>query len=227
MENKTSKYFKYAIGEIFLVMIGILLALQVNNWNEQRKLKNNEQQLLIALKGELNSNLQTLKNIIKRHEISLKACEDLRSLYSKNEDSINNDEIRQLKQKMLNNATYDPNHGILNSIISSGQINNINNLELKSLIASLKDKTKDAFENTYFINELELVLFYTDHSRYFVTDPETGFRVDNKLLLKSKKFFQWITAYRIQRNAGLSEERELQDTMEYMLALIEKEITKP
>ena len=36
-ENKTGKYFKYAIGEILLVMLGILLALQVNNWNEERK----------------------------------------------------------------------------------------------------------------------------------------------------------------------------------------------
>ena len=37
MENKTGKYFKYAIGEIFLVVIGILIALQINNWNEGRK----------------------------------------------------------------------------------------------------------------------------------------------------------------------------------------------
>jgi hypothetical protein len=37
MENKTSKYFKYAVGEIFLVVIGILIALQINNWNEERK----------------------------------------------------------------------------------------------------------------------------------------------------------------------------------------------
>tara|TARA_B100000508_G_scaffold107348_1_gene85427 strand:- start:44 stop:181 length:138 start_codon:yes stop_codon:yes gene_type:complete len=37
MENKTSKYFKYAIGEIILVVIGILIALQINNWNELRK----------------------------------------------------------------------------------------------------------------------------------------------------------------------------------------------
>ena len=36
MENKTSKYFKYAIGEIILVVIGILIALQINNWNENR-----------------------------------------------------------------------------------------------------------------------------------------------------------------------------------------------
>ena len=37
LEGKTGKYLKYAIGEIVLVMIGILLALQVNNWNEKRK----------------------------------------------------------------------------------------------------------------------------------------------------------------------------------------------
>jgi hypothetical protein len=37
MENKTGKYFKYAIGEIILVVIGILIALQINNWNEARK----------------------------------------------------------------------------------------------------------------------------------------------------------------------------------------------
>ena len=38
-ENKTSKYFKYAFGEIILVVIGILIALQINNWNENRKNK--------------------------------------------------------------------------------------------------------------------------------------------------------------------------------------------
>ncbi|WP_028872507.1 DUF6090 family protein [Psychroserpens burtonensis] len=36
-EGKTTKYFKYAIGEIILVVIGILIALQINNWNEERK----------------------------------------------------------------------------------------------------------------------------------------------------------------------------------------------
>ena len=38
-QNKTSKYFKYAIGEIVLVVIGILIALSINNWNEDRKSK--------------------------------------------------------------------------------------------------------------------------------------------------------------------------------------------
>ena len=38
-QNKMGKYFKYAIGEILLVVIGILIALQINTWNENRKVK--------------------------------------------------------------------------------------------------------------------------------------------------------------------------------------------
>lgn len=53
MENKTSKYFKYAIGEIALVMIGILLALQVNNWNESRKVKTFEKEILTLIDQNL------------------------------------------------------------------------------------------------------------------------------------------------------------------------------
>jgi len=44
-QNKTGKYFKYAIGEIVLVVIGILIALSINNWNEQRKTRINESEL--------------------------------------------------------------------------------------------------------------------------------------------------------------------------------------
>ena len=46
MENKTGKYFKYAIGEIILVVIGILIALSINNWNESRKARVKEVEIL-------------------------------------------------------------------------------------------------------------------------------------------------------------------------------------
>ncbi len=49
-ENKFSKYLLYAIGEIALVMIGILLALQVNNWNEERKERHVELDILRQIK---------------------------------------------------------------------------------------------------------------------------------------------------------------------------------
>ena len=46
MENKTGKYFKYAIGEIVLVVIGILIALQINNWNQNRIDRNEEKDFI-------------------------------------------------------------------------------------------------------------------------------------------------------------------------------------
>ena len=60
MENKTSKYFKYAIGEIVLVVIGILIALQINNWNENRKLQQREVQILNEIKSDLSQTKKTL-----------------------------------------------------------------------------------------------------------------------------------------------------------------------
>ncbi len=53
VEGKTGKYFKYAIGEIVLVVIGILLALQINNWNEARKTRNKEMSYLTNIKNDL------------------------------------------------------------------------------------------------------------------------------------------------------------------------------
>ncbi|OIQ40982.1 MAG: hypothetical protein BM563_02180 [Bacteroidetes bacterium MedPE-SWsnd-G1] len=52
-ENKTNQYLKYAIGEIFLVVIGILIALQINNWNQNRLVTNQEHKLLLELKTDL------------------------------------------------------------------------------------------------------------------------------------------------------------------------------
>ena len=52
-KSKTGKYFKYAFGEIILVVIGILIALQINNWNENRKAKSRLKSDLLELKSEL------------------------------------------------------------------------------------------------------------------------------------------------------------------------------
>jgi hypothetical protein len=60
LKSKTGKYFKYAIGEVVLVMIGILLALQVNNWNIVRIEHNEEKKLFLDLKSEFEKSLSLL-----------------------------------------------------------------------------------------------------------------------------------------------------------------------
>jgi hypothetical protein len=61
-EGKTGKYFKYANGEIFLLVIGILIALQINNWNEEHNIQGNQEKYLRLLKTEAINNLKQVTN---------------------------------------------------------------------------------------------------------------------------------------------------------------------
>jgi hypothetical protein len=70
--GKTGRYLKYALGEIFLVVIGILIALQINNWNEDRKSSIREKMLLIELRSNLHTNVQNLNADINKQVQSAK-----------------------------------------------------------------------------------------------------------------------------------------------------------
>ena len=59
-KNKTGKYLKYAIGEIILVVIGILIALSINNWNENRKGKIVKKDFLIRFYNDLQKDTSIL-----------------------------------------------------------------------------------------------------------------------------------------------------------------------
>ncbi|OIQ36869.1 MAG: hypothetical protein BM563_09910 [Bacteroidetes bacterium MedPE-SWsnd-G1] len=77
MENKIGKYFKYAIGEIVLVVIGILIALQINNWNQERIIKKNIEGSLELVHKELLGDILALesevRNRTKKHQLMSKA----------------------------------------------------------------------------------------------------------------------------------------------------------
>ena len=69
-QNKFTKYLLYAIGEIVLVVIGILIALTINNWNNERIVLNEEQLILKDLKVEMISNIEKLKEYIEYNRLS-------------------------------------------------------------------------------------------------------------------------------------------------------------
>ncbi len=76
-ENKFSKYLLYAIGEIVLVVIGILIALSINNWNETRKYLKIEIRYLNALKSEFAQNLVLANESIENYKNMKSSSEKL------------------------------------------------------------------------------------------------------------------------------------------------------
>ncbi len=91
-KNKTGKYFKYAVGEIVLVVIGILIALQLNNLNENNKNLDLEQIFLADLKDDLNRNKELLNEDILTNTISISSMElILKNLKNKN---VYNDSLK-------------------------------------------------------------------------------------------------------------------------------------
>ena len=79
MENNNSKYFKYAIGEILLVVVGILIALQINNWNDDRKQKLVDQKYFQNLKNDLIGDTERLDLMITYSEEKVKAAKRMMS----------------------------------------------------------------------------------------------------------------------------------------------------
>ena len=78
-KSKTGKYLKYAFGEIILVVIGILIALQVNNLNEQRKENNFEVDILKEIRTNLQKDLVEIREDLELMDCINKACSEVRS----------------------------------------------------------------------------------------------------------------------------------------------------
>ncbi len=131
-ENKFSKYFLYAIGEIILVVIGILIALQINNWNEN-KIKNlKEIEILLGLKNEFENNLESL---ITSHKFSLnsnKACFALTQIIQNDEVSSKFIEVDSLIKVLINFSAFEAKTGTTDEIINSGKLNLLKNDNLRN-----------------------------------------------------------------------------------------------
>jgi len=88
MENKTGKYFKYAIGEILLVIIGILIALQINSWNENRKAIQNEYKIVGKMIEQTKSDSTLLSNSIGNIESRISNIEYYMAVIQGTADSL-------------------------------------------------------------------------------------------------------------------------------------------
>ena len=122
-KNKTGKYLKYAIGEIVIVLVGILIALSINNWNENRKKDSLKSSYIQLLKTDLKADLILLEKEIKSMEIDISKMNSYSSRLSSplaNIDTI----IKIARFEFLGsfNAALSLNRNTINSLMSTGNI---------------------------------------------------------------------------------------------------------
>lgn len=132
MENKTGKYFKYAIGEIVLVVIGILIALQINNWNIERIQRKNEIMILKDLQVEFLENLSDAERVMEGNENIYLAMTKIQNYSDREEYSY--EAMDTLMYYVFDWFDYTPKPGASNNLINSGNLNIISNKELRKLL---------------------------------------------------------------------------------------------
>ena len=188
MENKTSIYFKYAIGEIVLVVIGILIALQINNWNEQRKDEVNTKLMLNQLKEENSSNLSGMF-LRKPYRDSLSSRTRKFINFLQNEDSLK--QVNRIKYHltlMLQSESYTFSQNALVRYINSNvKENSILTKELLVLQSYQKNLTyiSEKAMDKRFENIFDFLIKDVDYSTLEIHSYETlkSFEFRNKLNL--------------------------------------------
>lgn len=142
MENKTGKYFKYAIGEITLVVIGILIALQINNWNTNNLDHKKEIGILTELKEGLKADKKLLQVNLQAYEkdfIELNRLDSLLKIkshpYSKSMNTLFG-KVYGIRYVRINNAFYED--------LKSSGLQLVKDKNIRSKIVNL-------FENNYKI----------------------------------------------------------------------------
>ena len=138
-ENKFSKYLIYAIGEIILVVIGILIALQLNITREKKDLRKIELVHLNNILQDLNQEVKGLNWIIKFKESQAKASDTIRDyIDGKRQDdlaSFNRNQFSVFKWRV-----YHPNNNSFSELKSSGQLSLINSNDIRQHLLNLDAK---------------------------------------------------------------------------------------
>jgi hypothetical protein len=169
--GKTTKYLKYAFGEIFLVVIGILLALQINNWNENIKNEKKARSYLLNLLEDLKADslrLTTLKDNLEKAMLSKRSMEESFASNNYSSDSI------AYHYKNTYNFVNDfvPNATTMEELKNSGDMKLISDSELRRKIVKLYNQYNDLNIKLQLGNEkAQKIMDYVSHRVFDVNNP--------------------------------------------------------
>ncbi|MDT0551718.1 DUF6090 family protein [Urechidicola vernalis] len=140
-ENKFSKYLLYAIGEIILVVIGILIALSINNWNDKSKENLKEKLVLLEISNSLLANLDWFQDVsYKRLERKTEGISRLTKMIGENEKTVSFDSIIKLFNKSQTDISIIYDSGPYESLKTYG-FEIISNDTLRKLIINSYEVT--------------------------------------------------------------------------------------
>ncbi|HDZ04284.1 MAG TPA: hypothetical protein ENH58_04480 [Maribacter sp.] len=186
VKNKTGKYLKYAFGEIVLVVIGILIALQISNWNERRKTSEKELILLTELQSALNLNKEKLNyrsDNFKNVSIEGKLLE----VHLSNNLAYN-DSLQSYFTIPTTDFSFQISYSTYENIKSQG-FDIVSNSELRLKIINLYDEVfansrdQEIKTSNLLTNSIQPIMF-----KYFKVTP-IGFKpTDYKRLLSSEEY---------------------------------------
>ncbi|MBW2937136.1 hypothetical protein KXJ69_03400 [Aureisphaera sp. CAU 1614] len=222
-ENKFSKYLLYAIGEIVLVVIGILIALQINNLNEEKKNREFEKEILIQIQENINIDKLALKHIVNDFSKAITSSEKIlqSDVSDKNKDSI--------KIWLGNIIMFDRFQPLTNAyeVIKSKGLDKISNKKLRFLLGKYYDD--EASHMVKSTNDIELT--FNDHWLPVLFDEMVEFEFkksvelkDYKILLSPSKAQNILKLNRDNLASGINRLKSGIATIEKIQHLIEDEI---
>jgi hypothetical protein len=150
-KNKTGKYLKYAAGKIILVVVGILLAIQVNNWNIERTDKDREAKYKTNIVLDLEKDLIRLDFLIEFRKIRVLGDQQL----VKQMNGAPVGDLTELSKNVINTLMEEPflpNNSTFSELSSSGNLNLISNDSIKLLLLELEELYK--LNHQYRIHEV-------------------------------------------------------------------------
>lgn len=153
LQDKNSKYLKYAIGEIVLVVIGILIALQINTWNEKRKASDEEIKILKALQADFKVSKKRIEETIIMQKKVLTNSQILIGIYERKNPKeqlyfdTHLDSLDYLVAYGLSWYRAEPVTGAYNSLISAGKVDLIQDEKLRHLLAQFIADFESGFED--------------------------------------------------------------------------------
>ncbi len=186
-DNKFSKYLLYAIGEILLVVIGILIALQIDTWNEARKNRAEEYRILMQLRAEFLDNKEQIVSKIGLHEDIVRTSGVILDIIDKEDNRIPKDQLYAYLSKTLIAPTFDAANGVVRDLINSGKLYLIQNDSLRYQISGWEGNVQAATEEELVWRKvrdeqygpfLKQLLSYRNISEAGTSDPQSSRKIN-------------------------------------------------